>query len=638
MLAAQLFFVLILLILCGFAPGFYLVRRFAWTPREKLCASVGLSLILLYLAAWTIYILPIAQPPAYFAVSGACLVLALLARRDLAAFFRIASVRRVLGGFAFLLLWSWSLLAMIRVYCGARWGGDWLEHFQRSLFFLQRFPLNTTIYRNYTLPARPPLMNLLGAFFLGQTADRYEIFQFVFVFLNLLPWLACCLILPAVAGRHRRARKSPLLPLLAIFAMSPLVMESALYTWTKALSAFFVILALAFYLSALRKRDTPRMIAAFLALSAGLLTHYSAGPYVVILTLHYLFTAFRRRGANFRELGAIAGVCGLLLLTWFGWSLAAYGASTTFASNTSITFSQKYQGSTLEKITGNLIDTLVPQIVRNPASIHQFDQPNQAGALRDNAFILYQTNLIFGMGLLGGPLVLLLLFRLVRAKQPVTKKMRAPERSFWLLLIPCAVILGIAVVGERDVDGVAHLTLVPLEILGLTWLAANFHRRRWMALLIVAGSLVDFSLGVLLQARVENLENSPGRTVYTGLSVVRGALALGLPGPDSLSRWSWENWFRKHQDANARGWLVEIDQYRGEGPAFARSAAMAKPLLQQSISEDHALWRGWFSRHGGSATLIGDSFGDAWIPTAFLLALWILLLGMLWRRSLHDFS
>ena len=87
-------------------------------------------------------------------------------------------------------------------------------------------------------------MNVLGAFFLGQAGDRFEVFQFVFVFLNLLPFLACCLLMPALAGRRKRLGKWAVLPLAGIFAMSPLIMENATYTWTKALAAFFVILAI----------------------------------------------------------------------------------------------------------------------------------------------------------------------------------------------------------------------------------------------------------------------------------------------------------------------------------------------------------------------------------------------------------
>jgi hypothetical protein len=627
MLAAQLLFALILLAVCSFAPGFFLIRRFPWNPLEKLCGSIGLSLILLYLACWAIYVLaPAIQPAGYFAVSAICAALAVAAWRDLGALLGIARVRRALAGFGFLTVWSFLVLAMIRVYSGCGWTVDWLEHFQRSLFFLQRFPVNTTIYPGYQLPARPPLMNVLGAFFLGQAGDRFEVFQAVFLVLNLLPFLACCLLLPALAGKGQRLGKWAVLPLAGIFAMNPRLMESAAYTWTKALAAFFVILAIPLYLAALRKSDSRRMIAAFLALSAGFLAHYSAGPYLVILTLHYLYTAFRKRGANFKEMGAIAGLCGLLLSTWFGWSLAVYGVRTTAASNTAVTDAQKYQGPVVEKIAGNLFDTVVPLILRDPgAALAAFDQPNTAGLIRDNAFVVYQTNLVFGLGAVGGPLAVLLLLGLLRRRD-------GAERSFWLMLIPSAVVLGIAVIGERDINGLAHLTLLPLEIVGLAWLAANFCRRRWVAYLILAGALVDFPLGVMLQARVENMENRPGHTVFTGLSFENGEFALGSPGPESLSRAAWANWVEKHQYAKAKDWLGEADRYRGEGPRFARSKADLVAFLRKTIGEDQTAWRGWYSRHGGSVGYLGDIFGEGWAPCGVLLALWLALLGMLWRH------
>jgi hypothetical protein len=623
-----LLFALVLLLVCSFAPGFFLVRRFRWTPIEKLCGSVGLSLILLYLAAWAIYVLaPRCQPAAYFAISTVCAVLAAIAWRDLRVLFGIAQVRRALAGFGFLLVWSWSLLAMIRVYSGAGWTGDWLEHFQRCLFFLQRFPVDTAIVGHYQLSARPPLMNVLGAFFLGQAGDGFDVFQFVFLFLNLLPFLACRLLMPALGGPGKRLGKWAVLPLVGLFAMSPLVMESATYTWTKALAAFFAILGLWFYLAALRKGDSRRRIAAFLALSAGLLTHYSAGPYLVILTLHYLFTTFRKRPARYKEAGAIAVPCGLLLFTWFGWSLAVYGAQATFASNTSVTSSREYRGSTLEKIAGNVFDTVVPGIVRNGDGAQSFDQPNPAGIVRDNAFMVYQTNLIFGMGIAGGPLVVWLLVGLLRRKRNA-----GPEGSFWLVLIPAAVVLGIAVVGERDSGGVAHLTLLPVEILGLTWLAANFYRRRWVAWLILAGSLVDFPLGVMLNARVENLENRPGHTVYGDLSFANKGVPVPIQGPESLSQLVWYNWYLKHQYAMARQWLSELDRQPAADPSSVESSARARSFLERAISNDKTLWQGWYSRHGGSTTYFGDGFGEGWTPCSLLLALWLGLLWIFWRH------
>jgi len=186
-------------------------------------------------------------------------------------------------------------------------------------------------------------------------------------------------------------------------------MQNATYTWTKLLTVFYVILAVRLYLSGWRKRDSVRMTAAFVALAAGLLVHYSAGPYVVFFALHYLLVVFRTRPAKWKELAAIAVSCGLLLFTWFGWSIAAYGAKPTFASNTSITLSRQVQGSILAKITGNLMDSIVPRISYDPAKAHLFDQPYAPAVVRDNVFLLYNTNLILSMGLFGGPLVVWLL-------------------------------------------------------------------------------------------------------------------------------------------------------------------------------------------------------------------------------------
>ena len=55
MLIARVILLLILLPLCSFAPGFFFVRKFPWSPLEKLCGPVGWSLILLYPASFVFY-------------------------------------------------------------------------------------------------------------------------------------------------------------------------------------------------------------------------------------------------------------------------------------------------------------------------------------------------------------------------------------------------------------------------------------------------------------------------------------------------------------------------------------------------------------------------------------------------------
>src|SRR5262249_28911751 len=220
------------------------------------------------------------------------------------------------------------------------WRGDWLEHFQRSLYFLNHFPLSTAIFGDYQLPARPPAMNVIAAFVMAQAGDRFEVFQAVFAFLNLLMFLPCCLALPLLP----RPRRPGILPLVAIFATSPVIMQNATYTWTKSLPAFFVIFGILLYLNAWRRGDSLRMIAAFGSLAMAMLTHYSAGPYLAFLALHYLIFVFWKRRGKWKELASIAGVGGALMATWFVWSIAAYGTHTTFTSNTSVTASGQFPG------------------------------------------------------------------------------------------------------------------------------------------------------------------------------------------------------------------------------------------------------------------------------------------------------
>ena len=574
---------------------------------EKLCGSVGLSLVFVYLAAWSIYVLgPNSQGPAFAAVSGVCAVAGAIAWRDATRLFRQPRIRRVMFGYVFLVVWTFVILTMIRTYTGALWSGDWLEHFQRSLFFLQRFPTTTELLGGYQLPSRPPMMNVLAAFFLGQTQDRFELFQLVFALLNLLPLLACALVMPALAG----PRLTRILPLAALFAMSPAVMHAAAYTWTKALTAFFVVTALWFYQAGWRKNDTVRMTAGFLALSAGLLVHYSAGPYCVFLGLHYLVVIFRGRRARWKELAMIGVACTLLLASWFGWSTARYGLRTTLASNTSVAWAHEYAGSPLAKIAGNIFDSVVPPQLRQDPLLRGFDQRNQAAVIRDHAFVIYQQNLVFATGVAGGPLALWFLL-----KAPGGKRFKR-ERAFWLTCVAFVAPAGIAVVGERGTLGVAHLTLLPVLMLGLTVVAAMFSRRRAIAALVLAGCAVDFSTGVMLQARVENLENTSKQTAFPDWDPRYG---LNFDTPGALSATAWKNWYQKHEYALLAKWSKTV------GPGDTQSR------FQQGMQKNETLFQGWFSRNGGSVTFLGDHFGAAIPSAAVLLLLWSGVMWTMWR-------
>src|SRR5437016_3885918 len=106
MLAVQSILILILLALCCFSPGFFFVRRCRWTPLEKLCGSIGLSLILIYLTTWFVYI---AGGPGgnvrmsvipFVLASTVCIAMTFACRKDVATLLRTPQTRRALLGYA----------------------------------------------------------------------------------------------------------------------------------------------------------------------------------------------------------------------------------------------------------------------------------------------------------------------------------------------------------------------------------------------------------------------------------------------------------------------------------------------------------------------------------------------------------
>lgn len=491
--AYALLFAGLLPVLC-IGPGFFLVRRLRWGSSEKLCASIGVSIFLIYLVSTSIYLSKISWKWCWLA-TAAGIFLTLLCWRDLLGFLRRRSIRRQLSGFALLLGAGLLMLCLIQHYSGGEWAGDWLEHYQRAVFFLNRQPPETKFIQRYVLPARPPMMNLVASYFLAHTATRYDLFQLVFLFLNLLVLFPCILL-----ANHLVKYGSRRVWLIASFlALSPVVMENATWTWTKLLTAFYVILSLAFYLRAWQKNDATKMIAAIASLSAALLVHYSAGPYAIALFLHYLLILPSRRRI-LPEVGGAFGIVTVVLATWFIWALVMYGPRTTFASNTTATDTRGLSLSeNLTKLGGNFSDTFLPHPlrVRHNDFSFRFDQPNPYGFVRDFFFLIYQTTLTFAWGLIGWIALTWLMFKQL-------SRARAAQRWFWTIFIFFGVGIGIAVVGSRERFGVAHACLQPFGLVGLTLLAAGLPRLpRWAGCTLVVFMGIDLLLGIILHSRME---------------------------------------------------------------------------------------------------------------------------------------
>ena len=604
----------VLLASCSFAPGFLVVRRFPWNPLEKFCAAIAASLVVLYLAAGSLYVLHVSDWRIPCLVISALSLGSILAmHRDIRRIVSSRSVRRPLLGFLFLFAWMLSIDAIIRVLSGGGWANDWLEHFQRVLFFLRGFPPSTPVWEHYILPARPPLANLVGAFFLAQVGERFEYHQVIFLFLNSLFFLPCCLMAPLLAPRGRWR----IVPVAALIALCPMVIANVTSPITKLVVAFYVVLALRFYITGWRRQDTVRTTAAFLCLAGAMLAHYSAGPYLAFVAIHFTVVQIRRR--RIRPLFAAALPAAALLATWFCWSIATYGVGRTFGSNTTVTATKQAEGSNLAKISANFFDTIVPHPFRDDASMEIFAQASALGYFRDYVFLINQTNLIFAMGVVGGPLALLLLFRNFRRLHDPGRR---SLRFFWLGFITFVAIVGVAVHGERDLFGVAHVTLQSLIVLGLTWLAASFPSMpRVAAGLLVLGCTLDFAIGMAPEIWAEHIDNTPQQTVFYD-PVTQFATNGPNPRPEFyLSRSTWSNWFGKHLLAVCTDGLKKLQS--GDFPT--RVAASYRAQLQDCQMQDIRYWRGWYARHDGSITYLGDwvatqPLGGAALPIFLVIA------------------
>src|SRR3954454_16219922 len=188
-----LLLLIVVLAVYSLGPGFFFLRRTRLAPAEKLVASVGLSYLLVYLGSFAWYLTGAGQRW-QVAVSLACLVLTILSLRDLGRLLANHHVRRLLAAYGLFLAWAVLLLSFVSHYGGGTWSGDWLEQYQRTIFFLDHRPNATLMIGLYPLPARPPMMNLVTASVLAQAGPQFETFQLVYTFLNSLVFLPAVLV------------------------------------------------------------------------------------------------------------------------------------------------------------------------------------------------------------------------------------------------------------------------------------------------------------------------------------------------------------------------------------------------------------------------------------------------------------
>lgn len=462
-----------------------------YVPQERLTLTIFAGLATLYLLGTIAYLyhaplLAWEWGPALLALAGW-----LSGWREARGWWQTPDTRATLKAWGLVIAGGLLALAFIRNYSGGEWAADWVEHYQRALFFLLNPTPDFSFLGMYHLAARPPFINAVTATLLG--SSRHIDFFYFQIFTALL---GSCSV-PAIALLMTKWRCRPqhlaLLPLLLL--ANPMFVQNTTFPWTKLSAAAFTLAGVAMAWRT-APADTRRWLAAALLTAAGVLTHYSAAPYAIVLASAYLCIQYPRwnAGATWRQAARLAVVTGGFALTWFGWAVLRYGSEKVFGANTTVQYAQALGIKSQLPIFGeNLLRTLVP----HPFLSNDYGPLAQTNALtrwRDYLFCIYQVCLPLTLGV-GGLLGFCgLFFRRLH--------------SHWPVVLACAflIVVGVGANMAPMRWGVAHITLIPIALGALAAVAA-----RWnvfspgMRRAIGAGLLLDFTLGVALQLYGEHL-------------------------------------------------------------------------------------------------------------------------------------
>jgi hypothetical protein len=496
-----------------------LVGWFRLGPAESIVAGAAFSLILAWGFCWAIFTTG-APLGAYRVVPLLAACFLALGWRSVARILADPAARDLVVGQLIVTCWCVAWLSFVTSYSGGAWTGDFVEHWERALYFLRSWS-SPLFIDTYEMPARPPLSNVLTAALMEMTHADFPHFQVIMAGLSSMAYLPLALLAGRFGGR-RAIRVAA-----ALVMVSPLFVQNSTYPWTKLHAAFFILTGFYFFLRVRDDDDASPMaaIACALCLGAAVVTHYSAGPYVVVLAVAWVALGTRRGWHGpftaMTARAALAGAC--VIAPWLLWSIAHFGARGTFLSNSTVSMMQKAPGSPPVIMALNLWDSLVPPQLRG---FHGtlFRQSSPWGALRDQAFLIYQLNPLLALGCVGWLAVV------VEAAKAVRSAHRA-DAVFWLGSLAGVVALSFAAYGDRDHYGTGHICLQPVVLGGIAFLACRWGAlgRGWR-LAVIMGCVVDFTLGIALQFGVENFALDRWLDPTRGFGAMIGSYAVVTQG------------------------------------------------------------------------------------------------------------
>lgn len=489
-----IFFFALLIYIAGFAPGAIIAMKLTLTTEERFAVSFGISFLLYYLLGFMGFIFHLDPYISYAFLILLCLCIGLYHKKIRQLLTTEKHHHYLLLFFLFFLVVV-GFQALLPSYNGGLWYFDWFEHYFRSLFFLKHMPLDTLI-GPFILPSRPPLFNIVVYSYMSVLGDSFWMYQIISSLLNISIILPCYLLCRNI---FRIKGKYLFIMLSLILLINPAILTQITYTWTKALSAYYVLLGLYFYLKsrnhppenktvdpshssglapdieglALRSEATKghnpqKMDLIFCAifLSCAYLTHYSALPFLLIITIDFLLLVFRRKMA-FSNLILTLSIITLLASPWLLWSISTYGVNATFFSNTTYLWQNNISLSQrLYKDLHNTYMSAFPILTDRYITL-MAQQQNYLVRFYDNIFSLYLSNVPTNITF---TLFFVLCVYLFSACVKLISRQWKPMLEngtlvFLCIFITAGFILAIPANPTADMAGIAHVTHLPISLL-----------------------------------------------------------------------------------------------------------------------------------------------------------------------------
>ena len=240
------------------------------------------------------------------------------------------------------------------VYAGGDWYGDWWEHYSIALAYLGTEGGHTTVwFGDYNLASRTPLFSLAAAFALSFFGNHFWVYQVASTFASSLVIVPLYLLARGLFG------PAPARLCAGFCFFSTWLIHDATFTWMKLVSAYFLLLALAFYIRMRERGDTRLLYAIALCGALAFMSHQSAAYFLVaLLADHWLFRP--RTPLSWREAALAVAIVAAVVAPWHLWVSHFYGVVGTVQANPVLSTGQPTLLRVLRGGAQNAVTSLVP--------------------------------------------------------------------------------------------------------------------------------------------------------------------------------------------------------------------------------------------------------------------------------------